>query len=62
MAGQQNNITHSAEYQLRKALLSSYDKMVRPVLEPSDVVKVEFDVQLLALNAVVSEILHDISR
>ena len=62
MAGQQNNITHSAEYRLRKDLLSSYDKMVRPVLEPSDVVKVEFDVQLLALNAVVSEILHDIFR
>ena len=33
--------------------------MVRPVLEPSDVVKVEFDVQLLA---VISEILYDIFR
>ncbi|XP_022801084.1 neuronal acetylcholine receptor subunit beta-3-like isoform X3 [Stylophora pistillata] len=42
----------SAEYRLRKALLSSYDKMIRPVLRPKDVVDVTFDVQFQALSAV----------
>lgn len=39
---------------MRKALLASYDKMVRPVLKPSDVVNVTFDVQFRAIIAVVS--------
>ena len=47
-------MSQSAEYRLRKALLSSHDKMVRPVLKPSDVVNVTFDVQFRAIIAVVS--------
>ncbi|XP_022787259.1 neuronal acetylcholine receptor subunit beta-3-like [Stylophora pistillata] len=50
--GQQHNMSHSPEFRLRKTLLSSYDKMVRPVLEPSDVVQVDYNVQFQALNAV----------
>lgn len=52
VSGQGHNITQSAEYRLRKALLSSNDKMVRPVLKPSDVFNVTFDVQFQALSAV----------
>ena len=54
MVGQQYNMSQSAEYRLRKALLASYDKMVRPVLKPSDIVNVTFDVEFQALSAVVS--------
>lgn len=66
VSGQGHNITQSAEYRLRKALLSSNDKMVRPVLKPSDVFNVTFDVQFQALSAVVSKLLnlssHDIEH
>ena len=50
----------SAEYLLRRALLTGYDKMVRPVLKPTDVVNVTFDVELNALSEVVSGRLHAI--
>nr|XP_058958618.1 uncharacterized protein LOC131785700 [Pocillopora verrucosa] len=52
VVGQKHNISQSVEYRLRNVLLSSYDKMVRPVLKPSDVVEVKFDVQFLALAEV----------
>lgn len=52
VSGQGHSIIQSAEYRLRKALLSSNDKMVRPVLKPSDVFNVTFDVQFQALSAV----------
>lgn len=66
VSGQGHSIAQSAEYRLRKALLSSNDKMVRPVLKPSDVFNVTFDVQFQALSAVVSKLLnlssHDIEH
>ncbi|KAJ7371451.1 hypothetical protein OS493_025921 [Desmophyllum pertusum] len=49
---QQPDIQQSAEYQLRNALFKAYDKMVRPVLKPSDVVNVTFDVEFKALHDV----------
>ena len=47
------NIHQSAEYRLRQVLLGQYDKMVRPVLKPSDVINVTFIVDFKALSAVV---------
>ena len=44
----------SAEYQLRQTLFNQYDRMVRPVLKPSDVTNVTFEVEFKALSAVVS--------
>ncbi|XP_078355224.1 neuronal acetylcholine receptor subunit beta-3-like [Oculina patagonica] len=50
--GQQHDIKQSAEYRLRVDLLTAYDKMVRPVLQPTDVVNVTFDVEFNALSEV----------
>ena len=49
------NIRQSAEYRLRQVLLWQYDKvrMVRPVLKPSDVINVTFQVDFKALSGVV---------
>ena len=49
------NIHQSAEYRLRQVLLWQYDKvrMVRPVLKPSDVINVTFQVDFKALSGVV---------
>ena len=49
------NISQSAEYRLRQVLLWQYDKvrMVRPVLKPSDVINVTFQVDFKALSGVV---------
>lgn len=48
------NIHQSAEYRLRQVLLWQYDKvrMVRPVLKPSDVINVTFQVDFKALSGV----------
>ena len=51
--GPQYNLNQSAEYHLRKVLLGQYDKMVRPVLKPSDVINVTFIVDFKALSSVV---------
>ena len=48
-------ILQSAEYRLRNVLFNLSFKMVRPVLQPSDVVNVFFDVELKALTEVVSQ-------
>ena len=53
--GHQQDILQSAEYRLRNDLFSLSFKMVRPVLQPSDVVNVFFDVDLKALTEVVSQ-------
>ena len=47
------NIYQSAEYRLRQVILWQYDKMVRPVLKPSDVINVTFQVDFKALSGVV---------
>ena len=50
----EHNIQQSAEYRLRVALFNGYDRMVRPVLQPSDVMNVTFLVEFNALSEVVS--------
>lgn len=52
---QQQLILQSAEFRLRNDLFRFSFKMVRPVLQPSDVVNVFFDVELKALTEVVSQ-------
>ena len=52
-SGSQYNISQSAEYRLRQVLLGQYDKMVRPVIQPSDVINVTFEVDFKALSGVV---------
>ena len=47
------NMTQAPEYQLRKALFQTYDHMVRPVLEWSQVVNVSFELEFKALIEVV---------
>lgn len=54
-SGPRYNLSQSAEYHLRKVLLGQYDKMVRPVLKPSDVINVTFIVDFKALSAVDSK-------
>jgi len=49
---QQQLILQSAEFRLRNDLFPFSFKMVRPVLQPSDVVNVFFDVELKALTEV----------
>ncbi|XP_020613156.1 neuronal acetylcholine receptor subunit beta-3-like [Orbicella faveolata] len=49
---QQQLILQSAEFRLRNDLFRFSFKMVRPVLQPSDVVNVFFDVELKALTEV----------
>jgi len=46
-------IHQSADYRLRQVILGQYDKMVRPVLKPSDVINVTFQVDFKALSGVV---------
>ncbi|CAH3148903.1 unnamed protein product, partial [Porites evermanni] len=46
------NMYQSAEYRLRQVILWQYDKMVRPVLKPSDVINVTFQVDFKALSGV----------
>lgn len=55
VVGQQQLILQSAEFRLRNDLFRFSFKMVRPVLQPSDVVNVFFDVELKALTEVVSQ-------
>lgn len=50
--GQQQPILQSHEFRLRNELFSFSFKMVRPVLQPLQVVKVFFDVELKALTEV----------
>ena len=50
----QHDITQSADFLLRQALFSQYNRMVRPVLKASDVVNVSFQVDFKALAEVVS--------
>lgn len=50
----EHNISQAAEYRLRRALLTQYDRMVRPVLQPSDVINVTFLLDFKALSEVVS--------
>lgn len=47
--GTVRNMTQAPEYQLRKALFQTYDHMVRPVLEWSQVVNVSFELEFKAL-------------
>ena len=54
LAQGQHDITQSADYRLRQALFSRYDRMVRPVLKASDVINVTFQVDFKALAQVVS--------
>ena len=50
----EHNISQSAEYRLRRVLFNGYDRMVRPVLQPSDVIDVTFLIEFTALSEVVS--------
>ena len=47
-------MSQEPEYLLRQTLFKEYDRMVRPVLNPSDVINVTFKVDFKALSAVVS--------
>ena len=49
----EHNLSQSAEYRLRRALLDQYDQMVRPVLKPSEAINVTFKVDFKALSEVV---------
>ena len=47
------NMTRAPEYQLRQDLFQTYDYMVRPVLEWSQVVNISFKLEFKALIEVV---------
>ena len=52
--GKMFNLTQAPEYQLRQALFQTYDHMVRPVLGPSQVMNISFQLEFEALIDVVS--------
>ena len=47
-------MSQEPEYLLRQTLFKEYDRMVRPVLNSSDVINVKFEVEFKALTGVVS--------
>ncbi|XP_068703025.1 neuronal acetylcholine receptor subunit beta-3-like [Montipora capricornis] len=47
--GKMFNLTQAPEYQLRQALFQTYDHMVRPVLGPSQVMNISFQLEFEAL-------------
>lgn len=51
-------MSQAPAYRLRKALFSTYDKMVLPVLQPSDVINVTFEVDFKQLTEVVRKCLY----
>ena len=47
-------MSQEPEYLLRETLFKEYNRMVRPVSNPSEVINVTFGVEFKALSAVVS--------